>query len=83
MLSSVARELKASGGYEGVLSRGKGGQKHEGCMWPQRGMGPFMPVGDRKEGKRKGQREGWSQDEGTCAAEDALKSGTGQDQKRM
>lgn len=42
-----------------------------------------MPVGDRKEGKRKGQREGWSQDEGTCAAEDALKSGTGQDQKRI
>lgn len=78
MLSSIARELKVRGDYEGTLCRGKGGQKHKGCVWPQRGMGKEL-VGDRKEGKRKGQREGWSQDEETCAAEDALKSRTGED----
>lgn len=52
--------------------------------WPKAQGLCVAPQGDGKGARgREDQREGWSQDEGTCAVEEALMSGTGEDQMRM
>lgn len=57
-----------------MLSRGKAGPKPQGLC--------VALEGDGKGARwREGQREGWSQDEGTCAAEDALMSGIVEDHR--
>lgn len=60
----------------------RGVEQREGWLKAQ-GVS-VAPGGDGKGARgREAQREGWSQEEGTCAVEEALTSGTGEDQKRM